>query len=107
MDDLVLTEDCRCECSGSTCQSTVAQFADLSLPVKLKPYALLGRASTTCCGDPVVTIKQSCSCTAGCEIIITQGICISIPVEYGTVIDPGELIVYCRKSPCCEAREKP
>lgn len=75
-------------------------MAEVSLPVRLQPNAAIGEISTECCGEPVVTVRQFCGSRCGCEIVITQTVCVSIPVEYGAEAQAGDPGVICRKSGC-------
>lgn len=79
-----------------TCTSVSRQYADVCLPVKVDPFAVIGEVKTECCGEPVVTVRQGCGC-GGCEITVMQSICISIPVEYGTTIEAGKPAVNCKR----------
>lgn len=74
------------------------QYADVSLHIKAKPHAGIGMITADCCGEPTVAVHQACSDT-GCEIIITQSICIRIPVLYSTTAEVEELTVSCKKAP--------
>ena len=102
-------QSCGCPEDAAACTTVSEQHADVSLPVKVKPYAVLGEVTTDCCGEPVVTVKQSCGCI-GCEITITQSLCISIPVEYGASVEAGEIAVVCKRTPgggCTPCRTLP
>lgn len=82
------------------CVSVSTQMAEVSLPVRLQPSASVGEIFTECCGEPVVTVRQFCGSRCGCEIVITQTICVSIPVEYGAEVHPGDPCVICRRPGC-------
>lgn len=96
---------CRPE-EGTSCTGVGTQYADVSLHVRVQPYALLGEVKAACCGEPAVTVRQACG---GCEITITQPVCIRIPVEYGAGAEAGELTVRCRCAPDggCGLRREP
>lgn len=87
----------------STCTNISTQHVDVGVPIKLKPYAIIGEVETVCTGNPVVSLRggqgvNCCHCCGcGCEIMITQTIAIKIPVTYGTSADVGETIVNCKK----------
>lgn len=86
-----------------TCTSVTSQYADVSVPLKLSPYANVGALVTECCGEPVLALRpcQSGNCSCGCEITITQTICIRIPIEYGTAADVGGTTAICKKNCNC------
>lgn len=83
-----------------TCTSMSTYYADVSVPLKVMPYAVVGTIKTECCGDTTISFRsnQGTGCTCGCEITITQTLCIRIPVEYGTTADAGDTCVVCKKS---------
>lgn len=81
---------------GKDCTSISTQYTDIHLPVKVKPWANIGEVQTDCCGDPIVTLHKACGC-GWCEITIMQQVCITIPVEYTTTVEMGELAVNCKR----------
>lgn len=89
---------CVCPDESVTCTSVSAQYADINIPIKAKPYASIGTVTTDCCGEPIVTVRQACGC-CGCEITITQSLCIKIPVVYGTTVEVGKFEVNCKEAP--------
>lgn len=91
---------CARESREVTCTAVSAQYADVSLPVQVKPYAVVEQVETVCCGDPVVAVRRAsdCGCT-GCEITITQSVCVRLSVKYGTDAEAGDVMVSCRQTP--------
>ncbi|MEG0830641.1 MAG: hypothetical protein RSD88_08660 [Anaerovoracaceae bacterium] len=83
-----------------TCTSVHSQCAEVSVPLELKPYATLGELETECCGEPIITLHQNqgSTCSCGCELTITQSVCIRIPLEYGTKADVGETTSCCKRT---------
>ena len=63
----------------------------------MRPYAIPGVASTTCCGEPVVTPGRTCSGSSGtvCEFTVTQKLCVAIPISFGARISTGTAVVSC------------
>ncbi|MEG0036222.1 MAG: hypothetical protein RR147_03815 [Oscillospiraceae bacterium] len=100
MNELV-QELCGCERENLTCTSTTSQYADVSVSLKLKPYAIVGKMSTECCGEPVIALRPCGSGSCQCEITITQTVCVRIPIEYGTEADIGETKTNCKKNCGC------
>ncbi|MEG0369998.1 MAG: hypothetical protein RR593_08360 [Hungatella sp.] len=93
-------ESCTCPEAQVTCTGVSAYYADLSVPIKIRPYAIVGNLETVCCGDPIISCRtgQGNNGSCGCEITITQTICIRIPVEYGTLADIGDTCISCKKN---------
>lgn len=80
------------------CISVGYQYADIKIPIELKPDVTVGQIETECCGEPVaVCINNKSEKT--CEIILTQKICIKIPVRYSTTACIGEAEADCHG--CC------
>ncbi len=79
------------------CTKTTFQYAEVKIPVKVTPYAKVGKIETQCCGNPVVKRKQcdESKCEVCCEIEISQGLCVKIPIEYRSVTVIGEQRVKC------------
>ncbi|MEG0144933.1 MAG: hypothetical protein RR739_02590 [Clostridia bacterium] len=94
---------CACEQDGLNCTSVAAQYVDVSVPLKLKPYAIVGDLTTECCGEPVVSLRPcpGGNCCCGCEITITQTLCVRIPVRYGANADVGDATSLCLRAPHC------
>ena len=87
------------ECGDEGCFKVSYQYADISVPVEIKPTATVGDIEVECCGDSIITRKEKCG--NSCEIIISQKICIKIPVSYNVSAKVGESAVNC-KSNCCQ-----
>lgn len=83
-----------CECSESTCCKTGYQYADISLPIQVKPNVVLGEIVTECCGEPTMTCIKT-GCNDMCELKIEQRICIKIPVTYQVMTCVGETQINC------------
>ncbi|MEG0330703.1 MAG: hypothetical protein RSC10_09510 [Longicatena sp.] len=88
----------------TTCTSTSSQFASVKIPIHLQPYAIVKEITTQCCDEPILSIqtRNEPSCTCGYELLITQNICIHIPIEFGAACDIGDIQSECTPSPCCE-----
>lgn len=82
------------------CLRISTQMADVSLPVRLRPSAVIGEIRTECCCEPSVSVRPLGCGRCGCEIVITQTVCISIPVEYGAEAQAGDPMVICRRTGC-------
>lgn len=89
-----------CPEKGDSCVGIGVQYAEVSLPVKLSPEAIVGSIKTECCGEPRIFVSQNCHGKngSGCRLIITQSLCIKIPLEYKTTAEAGESTINCRNS---------
>ena len=70
-----------------SCTAIAFQSAVVSVPVLVKPKATAGEISTFCCGEPRITTfphyKAACGPKQdGCSFILTQKLCIEIPIEF-------------------------
>ena len=88
-----------CKKEHHACTRVTYQYAEVSVPVKVKPIAKVGKIETQCCGNPIITdhMKKDddCECKGVCELEITQTICVKIPIEYCAITDIGENKVKC------------
>ena len=69
-------------CPVNGCDRTVGQCVDISAPVTLSPNTSIGTPTATCQGQPTVTCTTDAAGTS-CEVIMTQQVCVSIPVQGG------------------------
>ncbi len=77
------------------CTKVTYQYAEVSVPIKVTPYAKVGKIETKCCGTPVLTESNDCGCNGGCELEICQTICVKIPIEYRSLTSIGDHKVKC------------
>ena len=74
--------DCReSSCKDGNCKQTGYQYADISLPITLKPNVSLCDIEIECCGEPVVTC-QKVPCNDMLHINVIQKVCVKIPLNY-------------------------
>lgn len=88
------------DCSGDGCSRTGYQYAEISLPIEIEPGTKLGEIKTECCGEPTVKCR-TCEDGMRCEVIITQKICIKIPVCYSVKACAGKEKTECDNC-CCD-----
>lgn len=76
------------ECSAVPCQP-----AAISVPVTVRPIARAGEVNTFCCGEPKVTqtsnsvrYNNNRNMGGGCSFVITQNICIEIPIDFSAQV---------------------
>ncbi len=85
------------------CTKTSCQYADISLPVELKPTATVSDVEIECCGEPKV-ICECMDCCNTCTFTILQKICIKIPVTYSVTacVEDGTICCDARSCDCCD-----
>ena len=76
-----------------TCEKTVHQKAKVALPISIEPFVVAGRIKARCCGNPKVSID----CKDNCNFVITQEICIDIPLKFGVLTDIKDEIIDCEE----------
>ncbi len=82
-------EDCH-ELDSNNCTVVAYQKANVSVPVTVKPKVHAGDVNTFCCGDPHIKRSSysvrynhlSDSSDSSCSFVISQNICIEIPIEF-------------------------
>ena len=82
--------------NAETCPAVGYQKANVCVPVTITPFAHPGDTKTFCCGEPVVTPgKTTCEGVIGgkCSFIITQTICVAVPVEFGATSQVGDAAI--------------
>ncbi len=91
-----------CDCSQDGCVKAGYRYAEISVPIELKPNTTLGEVVVECCGEPDIDC-----CEAGnadcCEITVTQKVSIKIPVYYQVLACMGDSKIDCDcGTPCCQ-----
>ena len=86
-------------CPISSCNKPASQCVNVSAPVTLTPTAVIGSLSVACQGIPEVT------CVTGtdgsrCTLMITQRVCVSVPVRFGVEMDSDDPTIACADSRC-------
>ena len=74
------------------------QKANISVPVTVKPKVCTEGIVSYCCGSPVLKQKSnpydSCH-KSECKFMLTQNICIEIPIEFEADTIVGEACIDC------------
>ena len=86
-----------CEEVGA-CETAAYQPLSVSVPVTVEPFVSEGEATTFCCGDPTVIREPArCDCIDDntCTFVITQNLCVKVPVTFGANASVGRAIVQC------------
>ena len=83
---------------NAACKRVGHQKAELSVPVSVHPFAKVGKITTKCLKDPIIT-KDICEeASESCDFTIKQVILVEVPVDFGAITDVGETVVTCFKS---------
>lgn len=88
------------DCSEDECTKTAHQYAEVTLPVEIRPEVKLGNVETECCGEPTVICREEKHCGT-CEITIIQKLCIKIPVTYKVKVCKKEEKICCEMEGIC------
>ena len=80
------------ECSNIVCEKIINQKADVSVPIDIKPTAVVGKIQAECIGEPQITNDK---CKELCGIIITQTLSVKIPIKFNVSTNVGESKINC------------
>lgn len=81
------------------CDKFVNQNIDIACPIEIKPDVEIVSIKTLCCGEPKVECISDKKCNT-VKLIITQTICVQLPIKYSAVIKPESFcIAECSKPP--------
>ena len=87
------------------CTAFTYQSASVSVPITVKPKVSTGNINTFCYGEPSVSpspYKIVCNSKSGnCSFILTQNICIEIPIEFS-----AEALAGCPNIECFDTSGK-
>ncbi len=86
------------------CDKTVLQCTDVSAYATLRPVATIGTVVATCQGTPTVTCTTDAS-GAFCTLVMTQQVCLSIPVRYSVEFTSSDPTIACAGDGCVTGDE--
>ncbi|MGN0517895.1 MAG: hypothetical protein ACI4II_04135 [Acutalibacteraceae bacterium] len=89
-----------CKCPKDECVKNCYHYADISVPIEMKPNAKLGDVSIECCGEPSVECCEN-KCGYTCEITVKQKISIRIPIRYEVDVNMDESAINCDNGVSC------
>ncbi|MFI3175937.1 MAG: hypothetical protein R3Y67_00415 [Eubacteriales bacterium] len=94
LEDYCEEKKLKCEIA---CKEKFYQSSELSVPVKIRPFAQIGRITTACYGAPVITPGSDCQgdCDQVCEFVITQKLCVELPIRFGADVKTKAPRVQC------------
>lgn len=83
------------------CKKNAHQYVDVTLPINLEPIAVIGDINIECCGEPDIIYKNKCDCyNKYTELVITQTIIVTIPIEYEINTFTGKSDIKCKEKVC-------
>ncbi len=83
-----------CDGRNDGCTTLNYQYANISVPVEVKPKTTTGDVTIECCDEPVIECCTN-ECKDGLDIVITQKVCIKIPIRYQIETCVGEESIKC------------
>lgn len=92
------------------CTVITHQNARVSVPVTVKPKVSAGDIKSFCCGEPKVTPSPyTISCKpypdSRCSFVLTQNICIEIPIEFSADAVLSPPCIACPEPPAVEDKK--
>ena len=89
-----------CDCTQDSCVKAGYHYAEISVPIELKPDTALGEVVVECCGEPDIDCceRKSADC---CEVTVTHQVSIKIPIYYQVVACMGDSTINCDCDTCC------
>jgi len=80
------------------CKNTIKAPIGISTPVRVEPSVMHGRVNVHC-GTPEIVRNsgksRECNGGGGCEFVISQTICVEIPICYDVDTDIGASYIEC------------
>ncbi len=76
------------------CATVNYQYANISIPIAVTPKARVGEITIECCDEPCIEC-MNCECKNGLDLVVTQKVCIKIPVKYQIEACAGEESIDC------------
>ncbi len=89
------------------CTETCYKDINVSIPVTIKPFGKIGNVKTKCLEGSIICKNNSHHCPDtedSCKYVITQKICVEIPVVFGASVEAEEAFIDCdcqKKQPDC------
>ena len=79
------------------CVKISCQYADVGVPICLKPKVKIEKIETECMGEPVVCCgkEEDVDGRHECHMMITQKICVKVAVRYNVEAEAGPDSIHC------------
>lgn len=84
-------------CPVSGCNKTSTQCVDVAQQLKLTPTATVGTAVISCQSAPQVSCETDADGDS-CTVVITQRVCVSVPIRFGVAVEPDDPTIACAGS---------
>jgi hypothetical protein len=83
-----------CDDRNDGCATVNYQYANISIPIEVRPKTRVGDITIECCDEPSI---ECCDCDSknGLNLVITQKVCVKIPVRYQIEACAGEESISC------------
>jgi hypothetical protein len=85
-------------CPDKVCPAVVYRLVNVSVPVTVTPTARTGHPSVKCFGRPNVCVGIPFCCNdkpTSCSFVISQQVCVGIPVAIGATVCNDDPFVNC------------
>ena len=76
------------------CGTVNYQYANISIPIAVTPKTRVGEITIECCDEPSIECI-GCEHRHGLDLVVTQKVCIKIPVRYQIEACAGEESISC------------
>ncbi len=83
-----------CDGRNDGCSTVNYQYANISVPVEVKPKTRVGDITIECCDEPMLECSAN-ECGDGLDIVVTQKVCVKIPIRYQIEACVGEESIRC------------
>ncbi len=83
-----------CDDRRDGCNTVNYQYANISIPVVVKPKTVTGDITIECCEEPCIECCEG-ECGNALDLVITQRVCIKIPIRYQIEACAGEESISC------------
>ncbi len=83
-----------CDDRGDGCSTVNYQYANISIPIAIRPKTRTGDITIECCEEPVIECCDS-ECENSIDLVVTQKVCIKIPIKYQIESCVGEESISC------------
>ncbi len=83
-----------CDERNDGCSAVNYQYASISIPITVRPKTRTGDITIECCEEPVIECCNG-ECENGLDLVVTQKVCIKIPIKYQIESCVGEESISC------------
>ena len=87
-------------CCYDEFRKDITENAEVFLPISIDPSVTVGKIKTECVGEPIVICGKD-ECKHTCKLLVTQKLCIKIPLIYSVVVCVEDESIKCCTDPRC------